>query len=218
MAIPFFLLPPPSKLLTIAKKNPKILLVSWLLLCLQGYDWPLIFQRNAEGPTHRPPTNVFITVFINACTQYLEDVYWVQENGAIMAYELFARTSVRVEDPSLSLVPDGRIALNAAAVRILKEAGVKFVLLLWDKVSNKIALKAAPKTDKNSYAVSIGRDSHSGSLRAKSFLAHVGWSATKRTMLPATWDEKDKMFEITLPQELVRAAVRGDTNRKAKKV
>jgi len=73
-------------------------------------------------------------------------------------------------------------------------------LLLWDKTNNKVALKAAAKGDKNAYAVSIVKDSHSGSLRAKSFLDHIGWSAPKRTMLPATWNEKEKMFEITLPK------------------
>ena len=116
-----------------------------------------------------------------------------------MAYEVFKRTTVRVEEPCLSLVPDGRIAFNAAAVRILAGAGVKSVLLLWDKSSNRIALKATAKGDKNSYAVSVVRDSHSGSLRAKAFFGHIGWNAPKRMMLPATWNEKDKMFEITLP-------------------
>jgi|HubBroStandDraft_1064217.scaffolds.fasta_scaffold37568_6 hypothetical protein len=131
-----------------------------------------------------------------------------------MAYEVFTRTSVRVEEPSVSLVPDGRMALNAAAVRILKGAGVKSVVLLWDKANNRIALRAAGKGDKNSFAVSTVRDSHSGSLRAKSFLGHIGWNAPKRTLLPATWNEKDRMFEITLPQEYVSLATRRDPKRK----
>ncbi len=133
-----------------------------------------------------------------------------------MAYELFKRTGARVEEASISLVPDGRMALNAAAVRILTEAGVKSVLLLWDKSNNKVALKAAAKGDKNSYAVSIVRDRYSGSLRAKSFLGHIGWRAPKRTLLPATWNEKDKMFEITLPQEYVTSAMSRDPKQKAK--
>ena len=133
-----------------------------------------------------------------------------------MAYEVFKRTSVRVEEPALSLVPDGRIALNAAAVRVLTQARVKSVLLLWDKTSNRVALKDAAKGDKNAYAVSIVRDSHSGSLRAKSFLAHIGWSAPKRMMLPATWNEKQKMFEITLPQEHINSATSPDAKRKSK--
>src|ERR1700674_1955344 len=115
-----------------------------------------------------------------------------------MAYEVFKRTTVRVEQPSLSLVPDGRIAFNAAAVRVLTGAGVKSVLLLWDRASRKVALKAAAKGEKDCYAVSIVKGTYSGSLRAKSFLSHIGWSAPKRTMLPATGNEKGKIFEITL--------------------
>jgi hypothetical protein len=133
-----------------------------------------------------------------------------------MAYEVFKRTGARVEEPSFSIVPDGRIALNSAAARIFTEAGVKSVLLLWDRTTNKVALKAAPKGDRNSFAVSIVRDKHSGSLRAKSFLSHIGWSSPKRTLLPATWTEKDKMFEITLPQEYVGSVPSGDLKRKAK--
>ena len=52
-----------------------------------------------------------------------------RRSAANMAYEVFKRTGVRVEEPALSLVPDGRIALNAAAVRVLTQAGVKSVLL-----------------------------------------------------------------------------------------
>ena len=133
-----------------------------------------------------------------------------------MAYEVFKRTGVKVLEPALSLVPDGRIALNAAAVRILAHAGVKSVLLLWDKGNYRVALKAASKGDKNAYAVSIVPDAHSGSLRAKSFLGHIGWSASKRTLLPATWNEKEKMFEITLPQEHIKSPASADVRPKAK--
>ena len=133
-----------------------------------------------------------------------------------MAYEVFKRTAVRVEQPSLSLVPDGRIAFNAAAVRVLTGAGVKSVLLLWDKTSRKVALKAAAKGEKDCYAVSIVKGTYSGSLRAKSFLSHIGWSAPKRTMLPATWNEKEKMFEITLPSEYVGSESSPGSRRKPK--
>ncbi len=36
-----------------------------------------------------------------------------------MAYEVYNRTKVRTDTPTMSLVPDGRIVLNSAAVRIL---------------------------------------------------------------------------------------------------
>jgi hypothetical protein len=118
-----------------------------------------------------------------------------------MAYEVFKRSGARVESPTLSIVPDGRIAINAAAARIFVSLGIKSVLLLWDQASHKLAIKAAYKGDKNAYAVSISPASHSGSLRAKSFLDYIGWNALKRERIPATWSEKEKMLEAALPAE-----------------
>lgn len=116
-----------------------------------------------------------------------------------MAYELYKRTSLRADSPSFTLSNGGRIGINAAAVRVMVEAGVKAVVLLWDKANNKIAIKAAPKNDENAYAVSLAPDNHSGNIRAKSFLAHIGWIAPNKLMLPAEWNEKEKMFELRLP-------------------
>jgi len=132
-----------------------------------------------------------------------------------MAYEVFTRTAVRVDEPHVSFVPDGRMALNAAAARLLTGAGVRSVLLLWDSSNSRVALKAAAKTDKNSYAVSIARDSHSGTLRAKAFFGYIGWVARTRKMLPATWSEKDKMFEVKIPRECVKSATNKDAKQKA---
>lgn len=118
-----------------------------------------------------------------------------------MAYEVFERTGARVETPTLSITPDGRITINAAAVRIAREARITSVLLLWDSANHRLAIKAAQRGDKNSYALSIVTSSHSGSLRAKAFLSHIGWRARARKMIPANWNEKEGMFEATLPLE-----------------
>jgi len=118
-----------------------------------------------------------------------------------MAYELFERTNVRVDTLALSIVPDGRIALNSAAARLLFEAGVKIVLLLWDKANYKVALKATTKGDSNGYAVSIAHGKGQGTVRAKSFIGHIGWAAKKRITLPAVWNNKERMLEASLPPE-----------------
>lgn len=121
-----------------------------------------------------------------------------------MAYEVFQRTAVRVEKPTLAVTPDGRIALNAAAFRIFKKAGVLSVLLLWDRANYKLALKAAPKADKNAYAISANRQS--GTLAGKLFLGYIGWSAPKRILVDAVWNEKEKMLEVTVPPQYVGSA------------
>ncbi len=131
-----------------------------------------------------------------------------------MAYEVFERTATRVDEPTISLRPQGRVAINAAGVRILKQAGIKAVLLLWDRAHRKVALKAASKAEMNAYAVSF-TSSHSGTVRAKAFLDHIGWITSHSQMFPATWNEKEKMLEITLPAQNLenkknsRAADRG---------
>lgn len=121
-----------------------------------------------------------------------------------MGYEPFQRTGVRVESPVLAIAPDGRIVLNAAATRTLAHAGVKHVVILWDKGNRHMALKATTKTDKNGFAVSLLSSGHSSSLRAKSFLMHVGWMAAQRETLPATWNESQRMLEVELPAEHLR--------------
>jgi hypothetical protein len=123
-----------------------------------------------------------------------------------MAYEVYKRTSIRVEEPTVSITPYGRIYLNAAAVRVLKSQGVKSVLLLWDDANKKVALKAAAARHRDAYTVSIVPDAHSGSLKAKSFLSFIGWHAQERTTLRATWNDKEKMLEVSLPWEHVSSA------------
>jgi hypothetical protein len=120
-----------------------------------------------------------------------------------MAYELFQRTNTRVDAPTISIVPNGRIVLNAAAVRILVAGGVKFVLLLWDRENRRLAIKSVNKGDKNAFAVSIVRNS-SARLGSKSFLAHIGWNAPRRETMAASWDAQEKMFEVTLPLKCFR--------------
>ena len=120
-----------------------------------------------------------------------------------MAYEVFKRTAKRVASPALSIVPDGRITLNSAAARILSEARVKNAALLWDAANLRIAIKATTKNDPNSYAVTIIADQHSGSIRAKAFISHIGWIAAQRQMFPATWDDRERILEASLPSQFL---------------
>jgi hypothetical protein len=134
-----------------------------------------------------------------------------------MAYEVFNRTAARVDAPTVSIVPDGRMTINAAAVRIFVERGISSVLLLWDGANRKVAIKTAGKGNKNAFAVSITKG-HSGSIRAKSFFTHVGWNAQQRERLPATWNEEEKMFEITLPIEFVGTQKGEDRKRRVNRI
>jgi len=121
-----------------------------------------------------------------------------------MAYETFVRRSVRIEEPALAVAPNGRIALNAAASRLLEKSGVKAVKILWDKTTCGIALQAAHKEDRDSYSLAFGNGYHSATLAAKAFVRHIGWSSKQRQTVPAKWNEQQKMLKARLPHRFVR--------------
>jgi hypothetical protein len=126
-----------------------------------------------------------------------------------MAYETFERKTVRVEDPALTMRPEGRIAFNAAASRLLENAGVRTVRILWDKTTCGLAVQATPKGDSNSYSVAFSR-SRSATVTAKLFFQYIGWSSGTRQAIPATWDEQRKMMEAKLPPKFVANTVRAN--------
>jgi hypothetical protein len=131
-----------------------------------------------------------------------------------VAYETFERTTVRVDEPVLTVAPirDGRIALNAAAARLLEKAGVKAVRILWDRSTCGIALQAVRKTDTNAYSISFGDRVHQATLSAKTFLQYIGWTSNRRRTVPAKWDEEKKMLEAQLPHQFVKAREQKETN------
>lgn len=131
-----------------------------------------------------------------------------------MAYEVFKRTTARVDKPTVAIAPDGRMAVNAAAVRILSAASVKHVLLLWDQEGHRLAIKATQKSDKDAYALSIAPGTYSGGIRAQAFLSHIGWNARRRETLPATWNETEKMLEVELPVEFLRPTTEKTSRRR----
>ncbi len=124
-----------------------------------------------------------------------------------MAYETFERKALRVEEPALTMRPEGRIAFNAAASRLLENAGVKTVRILWDETTCGLAVQAAPRGDSNSYSVAFSR-SRSATVSAKRFFQYIGWSSADRQTIPAKWDAQRKMMETKLPSKFVVDTVR----------
>jgi hypothetical protein len=123
--------------------------------------------------------------------------------GRPMAYETFARPVTRTDNPTLSVLPDGRITLNAASSRLFQGAGIKVVTILWDRSRCGIALRTAAKGDPNAYSIAFSRG-RSASISAKAFLSYIGWSARQRQTVPANWDLEHGMLEAEIPSRFVR--------------
>jgi hypothetical protein len=130
-----------------------------------------------------------------------------------MPYELYQRSAVRVDSPTVAIAPGGRIIVNAAGCRILKGAGVKYAVLLWDHSARKMAIKAAAR-GRDAFSITFVREGSSGSLHAAGFVRSIGWNATRRENLPAAWNEREKMFEVDLPARHLASS--DDSKRKAK--
>lgn len=129
-----------------------------------------------------------------------------------MAYEMFERSSVRIEELALTVAPAGRIFLNAACGRVLEGAGVRAVKIFWDRENCKMALKAAPKGEKNAYSIAHYGGSRSSTVTAKAFLHYIGWSSDRRQSVRAKWDAHQKMLEAELPPRFVK--LRGEKQAK----
>ncbi len=119
-----------------------------------------------------------------------------------VAYETFERRVTRTDDPALSILADGRIALNAAATRLFQGAGATAARLLWDKEKRGIALQATEKGDKNSYSIYFSRG-RSAFISAKTFLPYIGWSSDRGQTVPARWNAQLRMLEAELPPRFV---------------
>jgi hypothetical protein len=131
-------------------------------------------------------------------------VQYNDPRGQYVPYETFERRVTRTEDPALSVLADGRIALNAAATRLFQGAGATAVKLLWDKAKCGIALQATEKGDKNSYSIYFSRG-RSAFISAKTFLPYIGWSSDRSQTVPARWNAQLRMLEAELPARFVSA-------------
>jgi hypothetical protein len=130
-----------------------------------------------------------------------------------VAYELYERVAVRVDTPTLSVAADGKVAFNAAACRLLEDARIKTVVILWDKSTHRMAVKGAPKGDRNAFGITFTGGNHSASFTAKLFFRQIGWSARKREALATTWNAAEKMFETTVPRQYLSSTAAGGKRR-----
>ena len=117
-----------------------------------------------------------------------------------MGYEVFDNKATRLGSPALTITTDGRLALNADAGDLLRNAGAKFAHLLWDAEARKIALRPLTKADTRSYKLTVPSAHKRGmSVSAATFLRYIGWSFSTRATLTVEWNEKEKLLEAVLP-------------------
>jgi hypothetical protein len=124
-----------------------------------------------------------------------------------MGYELFNAKALRVGSPALTIKTDGRITFNADAGDALGRAGAKFVQILWDAKTCRVALRPLSKSGENAYKLTIISSKRGAAISGSAFLRHIGWNLSKSTTVPVEWNEKEKLLEASLPRENINQSV-----------
>ncbi len=128
-----------------------------------------------------------------------------------MPYEVFSRKAPRLTSPAVTLSPAGRIYINQGGTVFFRpdstKVGAKFALLLWDKEERKVAILPTNKKDQNAFRVAYSRKGSGAMLNAKTFLDWIKYDTSNPDTLTvaAHWDDDDKLLEIELPAEKIKA-------------
>ena len=91
----------------------------------------------------------------------------------------------------------GNFGLNAAVVKILKEQHIEFVILMFDRDANRVALKPAKKGDPGAYQ--IRQQKGSAQVSALAFLKNYNIAFRDATKAyPAAWSDEFGMLIVQL--------------------
>lgn len=128
-----------------------------------------------------------------------------------MAYEIFTRKVMRTTAPSVTFTKTGRLALNAAAAKLVMDQGTDLVLLLWDPLAKSVAVRPIhKKDDPRAYKVRVsgrpGKGKTSG-FHAATFFDFIGFDFKARgtQAFPAQWDADQGLLEFSVEDSLVEA-------------
>ena len=102
----------------------------------------------------------------------------------------------------------GFVLINNHAAKIFHRRAAKFVLVLWDKGSRKVALRPIIEKDSRAYTLTYyprmyqNNDQPNGTkFWARSFLNHVKWNAQEKKTILATWNNEQQTMEFILPED-----------------
>jgi hypothetical protein len=123
-----------------------------------------------------------------------------------MPYEIFTKKTPRMGNPIMSFSKIGQITFNQTAARILQKAAIENMLLMWDSVEGKLALKSTSnKKDLRAYRIRYNEKGNGASFSAKTFLDYVGIDYSTRRPIPIDINPDSEMFlEAKLPEECLK--------------
>lgn len=120
-----------------------------------------------------------------------------------MPFEVFTRTFVKTSAPKVTISGYGRIALNNAAADALAKGKVGFVVLLWDRTTQRVGIQPAAKETTNTYPLkAYGPEGKGGTgFSAVTFLNFINYDWSQTRSFGAEWNAAEKMLVFGIPQE-----------------
>lgn len=117
-----------------------------------------------------------------------------------MAFKLFERKRKVFREPMVTILKQGTIGLNTAAVEkyFLDK---QYVLLYYDEGEQKIGLKPLKVNKENAYKIRMGKISKGGNCSAQAFLRSFKIDHSTTRTYRAKWNNKDKIIFIDLTEK-----------------
>jgi len=136
-----------------------------------------------------------------------------------MPFEVFTRNFVRASAPKVTISNFGRISMNTSAAQFLSKTNSGFVVLLWDKSTNRMGIQGVKKEDNRTYNLkAYGPNGRSGAgFSAVTFLNFVRYNWTETRSYEAQWSDADQMLVITVPQEYLSGTPQGWSKREVRR-
>ena len=132
-----------------------------------------------------------------------------------MSFELFTRERVVTGVEAVTVTSMGRLAINKIATATLSKANAKFVQLLWDSDTGRVAIRPSGKVT-GAYPLIYGVNGNGAGFSCVTFLNFIqyDWLATRN--FPLTWDKDLGGYVFQIPSEhLGKPVPQGHLTRKS---
>ena len=115
-----------------------------------------------------------------------------------MAFEAFTQVNSRARGTvAVTILKQGNLSINSTTMKLLKEKGCGYVVMMFDRDTNQIGLKSAQKEDQGAYMVREQKGN--GQVSALAFLKHyeIPFKEASKNY-SARWNEELGMLVIQL--------------------
>ena len=115
-----------------------------------------------------------------------------------MGYEKFSKQRRASKDQAMiTILKGGQLSINKVCVeKYLKK--YKYVVMYFDLEQRKVGMQPTNDATNDAYNIRFIKDGKLANISVKLFLKHFGIKHEKSVAYSATWNDKEKLVEITL--------------------